>query len=79
KRALMPDRRSDWPLPKADQVDYQSSLLGFKLSCGFELLKRQGTLKKEAPSLPRDQSLIEEVVKEVALDRSFLVRFFRLD
>lgn len=83
KRSLLPDRRSDWPLPKNDEPGYNSSLLGFKLSCGFELLKRQAEAKGPPPSLPDNNSLlhsiVEEVVeKELALDASFLVRCFLL-
>ena len=42
KQQFKPDKRSNWPMPpQSNRDEYKASDLGFKLTCGFEMLLAQ--------------------------------------
>ncbi|XP_055606219.1 protein ecdysoneless [Uranotaenia lowii] len=49
----LPDRRTGWNLPKANDPNYKAHMLGVKLACGFEILASQA---KSSQSLETDKA-----------------------
>ena len=60
KQQFKPDKRSNWPMPpQSDRNEYKASDLGFKLTCGFEMLLAQCNGKDKESTIDISSSLDE--------------------
>ena len=60
KQQFKPDKRSNWPMPpQSNRDEYKASDLGFKLTCGFEMLLAQCNGKDKESTIDISSSLDE--------------------
>ena len=60
KQQFKPDKRSNWPMPpQSNRDEYKASDLGFKLTCGFEMLLAQCHGKDKESTIDISSSLDE--------------------
>ena len=60
KQQFKPDKRSNWPMPpQSNRDEYKASDLGFKLTCGFEMLLAQCNGKDKETTIDISSSLDE--------------------
>jgi len=60
KQQFKPDKRSNWPMPpQSNRDEYKASDLGFKLTCGFEMLLAQCNGKDKESTIDISSSFDE--------------------
>lgn len=60
KQQFKPDKRSNWPMPpQSSRDEYKASDLGFKLTCGFEMLLAQCNGKDKESTIDISSTLDE--------------------